>query len=243
MSGRSGLKAMLSTCQYQPRTINTLIALKKERLIPDKDIQWIDKKDQRLLAWVLCKLTSFFQNPQFEPMAPKPGAIQTEQRYDVIIGLLDLWPASFQDKAQITSQWKAEWAKTLLPAKKTKWLKESDQEQISWAYTYVNTHLRPFGIPEPINHKERYDYVLAALDATSSMHEDSRELALKRFSQAWSQQKHRQKAGAPIAMPMKENVRKMLEELAEKEGRPKYKVVELLIERAYRESTDPTRTP
>lgn len=165
--------------------------------------------------------------------------VPTEIRYDHIINTLNLWPLNWKEKVERLADWKKEWAEQKLPASMTKWIDTGNEQQVAWAYSYLTDIAKvSIPIPPPINHKETCDYILAALDSTSLLSPEAQELFFIKAKKAWSQYKYRHTGDAKkqTYMPLSDETKRMLDELAEKEGVAKYKVVENLIISAHKEA-------
>ncbi|MDX1805328.1 MAG: hypothetical protein R3292_14760, partial [Alcanivorax sp.] len=102
------------------------------------------------------------------------------------------------------------------------------------------SHRQELPIPKPVNHQEKVAYVLAALDQTSLLEPSAQELFMLKLKRTWSQYKYRHtgEAKKQVYMPLGEEARALLDELAERADTPRYKVVEQLVREAHAKIND-----
>lgn len=165
-------------------------------LLPDKDLQWINQNDIRLLRWLVNRINS----PNFgfgQPSQPPILSWNPEQAsnpYKFFIQTLDFWQAPLQQKQLFIQSAKNNWSKVILKDEKLKWLEKNNPLQVSWAWRYLNDYLDRKGKFEdrysPTDTNDTYIAIFSVFDNWSQDKEDLYDLQ-KNLKLAWSQQKYR----------------------------------------------------
>lgn len=202
----------------QQFNFNTVIGLKQGNVV---DLAWIDKKDGRLLNWLMiCGLSKLTSTPLNLPLGysalssihgyPFSSFLTqcaVEQQYDFIIEYIDSIRFSTTDAAHKQSwlnKLKDCWVNFRTPAADLKWLKQDDEDQLLWAWNYLKEQskkalfLCPASsfLPPPANRKEYYNAILASLDAMTvfdgfGQPNAEKQVFIAKFKKAWSQRKFR----------------------------------------------------
>ncbi|MEC7119237.1 MAG: hypothetical protein VXW65_04960 [Pseudomonadota bacterium] len=239
----------------QPFNYNMVIGLKQGNVV---DVSWIDRKDGRLLNWLMsCGLYHLTANPASiqigycglasvypYPFSSPVPAISVEQQYGLIIEYIDSLRFSSTDaihKQSWLNVLKDFWLKVRTSASDIKWLDQDNEEQLLWAWHYLRDHLRlPPSIPLPVNSKEYYNAILASLDAMTILDafgqpNAEKQVFIARFKKAWSQKKFRAagKAKKPYHLPLTVKAKASLEKLALVKGCSESDILEELINREY----------
>ena len=242
----------------QPFNYNMVIGLKQGNVV---DLSWIDRKDRRLLNWIMaCGLIYLTNSPVTVPLGyfgmvspysypfiSTIPATPIEQQYEFIVEYIDSIRFSFTDaghKQSLLNNLKDFWLKVRTSASDIKWLDQDNEEQLLWAWQYLRDHLRlPPSIPLPVNSKEYYNAILASLDAMTILDAfdqptADKQVFIARFKKAWSQKKFRAegKTKKPYHLPLTIKAKSALEKLALVKGCSESDILEELINREYVET-------
>jgi hypothetical protein len=241
---------------------NTVIGLKQGNIV---DLAWIDKKDGRLLNWLMaCGLSKLTNTPVNIPLGnlgvisvypypfiPPVPTIPVEQQYDFIVEYIDSIRFGFTDathKQSWLNNLKDCWLKVRTPAEDIKWLEQSNEEQLLWAWKYLQEKsnsaffllLANRFVPPPANNREYYNAILASLDAMTILDAlgqptAEKQLFIAKFKKAWSQRKFRAagKTKKPYHLPLTIKTKECLEKLAQVSNRSESEVLERLINEEY----------
>lgn len=233
---------------------NTVAGLKQGNVV---DISWIDKKDGRLLNWLMSSgMYSLTVSPtplqighygvisvySYPFMSPVP-AISVEQQYGFIVEYIDSIRFGVTD-ASYKQSWlnglKDLWVKVKTPATDLKWLKQDNDDQLLWAWNYLKEQPTSAFVPPPANNREYYNAILASLDAMTILDAygkptAEKQLFVAKFKKAWSQKKFRAsgKAKKLYHLPLTENVKECLEKLSLIKNCTESDLLEELINREY----------
>lgn len=207
-------------------SVDNIIRIHAERVVPVTYIEWIDLDDHRLLIWLMLKGFYFLRIE---------NNIPTEQRFKKIITFFDNSNDTVGNKIITLNNIKNEWVKIKTPDKNTKWLDVNDSVQINWAYDYLNKKGNLVKVAAPVNNKERHAIILVSLDMI--FYEGVYEKAdfLRKISSAWAQVKHRTdgRQKKPHHLPLSIKAKKQLAELAELFNKKESDLVERLLAEEY----------
>ena len=189
---------------------------------------WIDPKNYRQIIWAsktfFTEMDFYFLNTGFE------------NYHDLIIKFFDRIILPSEEKIQILSEKKQEWARFKTPDSELKWLDINNSAQLNWAWTYLHKFLRSIQVPNPVTNDEFYGAILASFDRMSYSHYADKQLFIGKMKKTWSQKKFRDsgKAKKPYHLPLTQQAKKNLEELAQLYGVKSNDFLENLIRETYK---------
>lgn len=197
-------------------------------------IQWIDRQDDRLLIWIIA---SGFMGMTFYGggLGVSSSPIPTEYRYEQIIRKLDWYNTDIGQKTDLLLAKKQEWVRVKTPESDINWLKANDSVQIQWAWRYLGKMARQIIMPIPVTDTEIYNGVLASIDVMSYGHPSDKTLFIDKMKKTWSQKKFRDsgKAKKLYHLPLTDQAKKSLDELAKLNDMKPAAFLEELIKEAY----------
>lgn len=186
---REYLETLISQSADDAKIIKELQLKSDLQLLPDEDLEWINKNDTRLLRWLADWCSKSFA---------ELWTISTDHEkklYESIIRTIDFWEESIPTKRFCIANIKSKWAKILLKDAKLKWLKIENTEQIEWAWIYLNNYLHKNNIftsnYNPTCSKDYYTAIISTFDNWSTDRDILHELQTN-MKQAWAQQKYRE---------------------------------------------------
>lgn len=188
---------------------------------------WIDPKNYRQLIWASKTL---FTDVGFYFLK-----VDFKIYYDLIIKYFDRLPLYREEKIQFLSDKKQEWARFKTPDADLKWIDINNTIQLNWAWTYLLKLSRSVQVPNPVSNDEYYGAVLASFDAMSYGSYAEKQLFISKMKKTWSQKKFRDsgKSKKPYHLPLTQQTKKRLDELAQLYGAKANEVLENLINEAY----------
>ena len=239
---------------FQPFSYNMVVGLKQGNVI---DLSWIDKKDGRLLNWVMAYGLFYLTTIQPPvnigyngmlsafgyPFLSLNSTIFIEQQHSFIIEYLDSIRFCYTD-ANYKQSWfntlKDYWLKVKTPVADMKWLDQGNQEQLVWAWQYLQDKSKAASLPPPANSREYYNAILASMDGMTLLDNlgqptAEKQLFIANFKKAWSQKKFRAegKTKKPYHLPLTKKSKAALETLAQVRNQSENEVLESLINEAY----------
>ena len=157
----------------------------KKTLLPIHHFDWIDKSNPRLLLWLyeMLNIKSFeflestFQNP--------------DQFLEAIIYCFDYYHPNKKEAAQYVLTLQSDWMKIFVDDPIGKWLKEDDQDQINWTWSYLLNESRILPHTSISSTSDMRPSILVSLDFFAYEHPYEKESFINRMKKAWSQYKFR----------------------------------------------------
>jgi len=223
--------------------VKEILSRLNDDLIPEEQLQWIDKENQRVLIWILNNLHRpipeelLISDPlhNSRPRRLSLADIFAENRHEEIIIEIDTWKIPLEEKMNYLLEKKNEWTHRKTPDKQIKWISAEDDVQLVWALEYLEKNRKVLRVPKPANTKEYHAAVLASLDDLSYGHPSDKKLFMEQMKRTWSQKKFRDsgKAKKPYYLPLTIKTREKLEWLAENSGQKPADILEKLIQENY----------
>lgn len=216
---------------------NQIMTCYNDNIVPEEHLQWIDKENHRLLIWILCNFNTPIsrQNLQSLVQTPHPSTVFSDNRHKEIITAIDIWEINSEEKINFLLTKKDEWIQHKTPDKLIKWINLKDNDQLVWAWEYLEKHRKNLSIPKPANIMEHHAAVLASLDEMSYGHPSDKKLFMEQMKRTWSQKKFRDsgKAKKPYYLPLTIKTREKLQWLAENSGQKPSEILEQLIQESH----------
>lgn len=200
----------------------------ENHLIPLEYLEWIEKNDNRKIIWLIHKIQSEF--------SLTPTILINGDPFKDFIYHLDIIPLDVNHKIFFIQNKKIEWLNIKTPDKEIKWLDETNNNQLTWAWEYLIKFYKNINIfYPPQNNMDLYNAILISLDNMSYGVPSDKKLFLDRMKKTWSQKKFRDsgKAKKPYHLPLTKNTQKQLEKLAELKNCRREQVIEQLIEKEF----------
>ncbi|UZJ44345.1 hypothetical protein OOT55_17050 [Marinimicrobium sp. C6131] len=158
-----------------------------EMLLPETDIRWIEKADQRLIDWLSISMFSSNVDDLYNPLIPE--ALSPNAAFVCKIDLMD---EDLSVKKQTIKGLSETWQNIKAYDHQLKWLSKTNQTQCQWAWDYLaEKRIGWFGLKRDPR-KDLYAQVLTRFD-TWRCHSDSRKLLVSNMRKSWSQKKFRDK--------------------------------------------------
>jgi len=207
--------------------INLIKSDKLIHFIDQESIDWIKKDNDRLLIIVI---NIFLKQPQI--------VFHTHSNnYNHFINIIDNNNLAKDQKLNALSSAKFFWSTIEYKKNTYNWIDKSSSDQIEWAWNYLyKMNNMPLLPTPPIDQKQRYEYILAALDLIHiSKNQDAHELFLIKMKKTWSQKKYRDnnKIKTPHHLPLNKISHGKLKELSEILNRSLPGTLELIIDDSY----------
>lgn len=229
-----------TSIQDKKITIHEILNKKRAEVIPNQLIEWINKKDERLLFWLNFRLKKDYiklnsvnysedlylnftskidiHNEAFKKFEDKKTEISTLQKQHYIIKLENEWVL----RLNLTYDFE-------------KWLSKSDKDQLAWCLEYLNEHPRFKNLGILMNYKRNKKltiiYILHIFDVTPFNNEEEYKNIINRLKKSWAQYKFNQhdqnKEEYKIRVTKKTN--KLLLELCQQNNLSKEKMIENII--------------
>jgi len=195
--------------------------------IEQESIDWIEKDNDRLLIIVI---NFFFKYPQ--------SVFQIHSNnYNYFINIIDNHNLEKENKLITLNNSKSFWSTIEYKKNIYNWIDKSSPDQIEWAWNYLSKmNNMPFFPTPPMDQKQRYEYILAAIDLLHiSKNSDAHELFLIKMKKTWSQKKYRDnnQLKTPHHLPLSKISHGKLKELSEILNRSISGTLELIIEDSY----------
>lgn len=217
--------------------IQGILDQEKNLLIPDECFKWIEKNDDRLLIWLLLQAQNYnlTQAQQFQIPIPPIWTIPSEARKNEFVLGIDCCNCMANSKQQFLNDLKMRWGQVTAEDKQRKFLDPTDQDQLTWAWDYLNKDFKAQAYLKPINTKELYIAVMSSIDNMAVQHPAEKKLFIEKMKKTWSQKKYRgsEKAKKMRSFPMLDDVSQMLDECATSHGKKPFEVLETLIRREH----------
>ncbi|MGR5340968.1 hypothetical protein ACPV50_13685 [Vibrio astriarenae] len=212
------------------------------QLIPQKELEWLDKEQERMCFWIwcCCRLLAsndsimLWNNPNlnlsfeqgFNPFPYSALGLSeyprtAKERHQLIVEFLDKSSMNLDFKRSLLEFWKQHWGETFL-TEKFFWVDNKDDEQCAWFANYITNNgdfqIPAWFIPEPTTTQERYDACIAAFDIWPT-DTSTKKLFIIKMKKAWSQKKHRlamkKKNKKSYNFTLSCSAKEMLDEMAE----------------------------
>lgn len=227
---------VINESQRKERLINTISAEVKDMLLPPEHIAWIKSGDDRLSIWVLDKLRS---SNSYEKLA---GRISNNEisiigsPFEHVQTALDLCTWTADEKERFLANMKKDWGKVVAFFQPYDFPKVEDEVQVEWAWRYVTDQHVAIRRINPINHADRYLWVVASLDAHLDAvdHTSVMKIFMDKMKKAWSQYKYRNSDGGkkPVNLTLSMKSIARLEWLEEHYETTRVGVIESLLKEA-----------
>jgi hypothetical protein len=174
-----------------------LQANSKDYLLLDKELEWIDRDNPRLLRWMrhycLQPASGFgvWHGNGFSSEIKTHAATFTAELdfYNTFITTFDAWHVDLSDKKMFIDKAISIWSKLLFGNNnKLNWLNKSDETQLKWIWGYLNENMPNFPY-SPTDIEEMYSYIQSIYDCCEQYSKEYE--SLRKMKQAWAQQKYR----------------------------------------------------
>ena len=182
------------------------------QLIPQKELEWLDKEQERMCFWIWCCCRLLASNDSIKSFNNLNLSFQqgynslpysilgiseyprtAKERHQLIIEFLDKSSMSLDLKRSLLELWKQRWGDVFL-TEKFFWVDNNDDEQCEWFANYITNNddfqIPTWFIPEPTTSQEMHDASIAAFDIWQT-DVSTKKLFVIRMKKAWSQKKHR----------------------------------------------------
>lgn len=232
------------TCQLQRNS--------QSLLIPDVELEWIDKSDLRQIYWIKNWLKQSSQQtiPVGYANLKLPDItfqLPNITFYREFIFHLDNWNTSLLNKRSFIQALKSAWHFQLQNDRQLGWIDRKNPDQIFWAWNYLKGNLALLypnniwssmdGTDTPINDEERYLYIFSKFDASTVDPYLKKEIQRK-MKQAWSQKtfrtnlKNSNKKQSTYALSVESKTQ--LQTLAKQSNVNLNQMLEYIIDQAYK---------
>lgn len=217
--------------------VSDLLLQSKARLLPNEELAWIEEHNYRLLRWVgyYCAAPTPYIPGRVPALLNVP--VTDSLRYRSFVSALDNWDAELYHKRLVIEQARIAWSEVLLKDSKLAWLKESDQNQMDWAWEYMLSERAVPYFLTPTNTEEKYSNIMSVFDCWQGPPEKLQLLQLK-VTRAWAQQKYRanlkdkKKKQSTYALSME--AKSQLQTLANKSNVNLNQMLEYIIDQAFK---------
>lgn len=216
-------------------TLQEILTAKANALVRNQHFEWIEKRDQRLLLWLIVKLSFRIGEPGHGgPCVQSFSSIPPDQRHDAIILAFDAWRVHKGKKKQLLSELYTEWGNVKAKDREIRWLDHKNEDQIKWAWNYLERHQAVPAIPTPISTTGQYTSVLSSIDHLAYRGSAEKQLFLDKMRKTWSQKKYRdsQAGKKQRSFFIREDVSEKLNALASKQKLKPAELLEKLVEEA-----------
>ena len=176
----------------------------------------------------------FHPTPIFDHVVTLKQVSSTTERYSEIIEYFDLRQSSISEKQNLLNSLKSIWAEMTPHQIELKWLDNKNDEQCSWAWTYIlNSYISTENLT-PITLTDEYDSIYASLDFWNA-HPDSKILFCQKLKKAWDQKVFRKKQGnkVPLNTYITKEARDMLRLLSQDKDQKMHETLEEIINNAF----------
>lgn len=211
-----------------PEDVISLIKSDKAKYFIEQElIDWIERDNDRLLIIII---NIFLKQNQ--------SVLQTHSNnYNYFINIIDNNNLKKDNILDTLNNAKIFWSIIEYKKNTYNWIDKSSPDQIEWAWNYLyKMNSMPIFPTLPMNQKQRYEYILAALDLIHiSRNSDAHELFLIKMKKTWSQKKYRDnnQLKTPHHLPLSKISHGKLKELSEILNRSISGTLELIIEDSY----------
>lgn len=229
-----------------------------DSLIPKKELEWLDKEQERLCYWVWCycrladRSTDIVwgdglkinldpnQNSEgsiYESLQLDKAPLTAKERYDLIIKFLDRGKSNLDKKRELLNFWKETWG-GVYATETFLWLDNEDTKQCEWASKYLANskeyQIPTWFIPTPTTSQQMFDATIAAFDIWPA-HPDTKKMFIVKMKKAWSQKKHRDSMEGKKAynFVLKIEVKEKLDKLSKAYGLKKNEYLEQVINQEF----------
>ncbi len=239
------------------KAVEVMIKAEKDSLLPSSELKPLDKKIERMCYWAWCycrlfdkTLFDWDDQPRVNPNVTAGNSIylkyklnenptMAEERYHLIIKFLDFSTAGLDSKRKLLAFWQKAWG-DVYAIETFSWLDNKELLQCEWAYKYLlnddEYNIPTWFLPLPTTCQQYYDTTIAAFDIWGATHPDSKRLFIIKMKKAWSQKKHRDNMVGKKAynFVLRDNVKDMLDAIAENSGLKKNQCLEKIIEKEFK---------
>lgn len=223
------------------------------RLIPEKELEWIDRRDERLCYWIWSILRLAVNNyeahsdglelsfDQYNLDRPYLNfelnglPLTARERYDLIIKFFDVTTATIEQKRRILNGLRHDWERVYSTEKFLR--PNSDEEGYgAWLWNYVTSNeeypIQHWFLPQPKKPDDMFKAAVAAFDVWGE-DTSTKKLFIIRMKKAWSQKKHRmaiaKKNKKSYNFTLTTSTKALLDEMANTTGHSRNEVLERLI--------------
>lgn len=224
----------------QQDILNKIKLYKLNNIIEDKYFNWINK-DNVILIIALISLC--IRKYSIEYLLHGNLLISP---YDYLLLIFDSQEnINLQQKISDINELKIFWGEVSYIFRQTKWLNQDDQDQVDWVHEYIQkiasndkTGLFNFLKPPIGTSKEKYESIMAFFVYLEFLAPDPSIIFRKKIAGAWAQKKFRDsgKSKKPYHLPLTEQAKKKLDELANFYALKPNAMLEKMINQTY--STD-----
>ena len=227
--------------------IKNMMELCDQALLPDKEFEWIDKKNERLCYFAWCHLLLKVQDNEARRIEAGLAPVQyiplmrinsnptnIDERHQAIIDFFDKLDTNLSYKRYLNEELKASWQNIYNFSEKFKWLDKKDQSQCDWAWDYLYNYLYNRGITHyflsPTNPSDKHGMVIASFDIWSD-HPAEKKLFIVNMKKAWGQKKYRDslKGKKAYNIVMDVEIKSKLDHMAKRQGKKINETLEWLI--------------
>ncbi len=208
--------------------VSYLIASVQNTLVPVENFDWIEKDNNRLLIWLLNRLSAQY-NRLIIPYA-------VNNLYKTFLYNIDGITITIDDKILFLQNCLSFWNINKLPDREIQWIDQTNSSQLEWTWQYLAKHsLQINCFNYTYNDQSKYESILACLDNLSYGTPESKELILLKMKKTWSQKKFRDsgKAKKPYHLPLTKETQSQLEQLALLKNMRKSEVLKIIIQKEF----------
>lgn len=227
---------VINESHKKERLVNSISAEVKDMLLPPEHIEWVKSGGDRLSIWILHNLRL---SKSYEKLA---GRLSNDEvsiigsPYERFQTALDLCTWTADEKERFLADMRQDWGKVVAFFLPYDFPKAEDEIQVEWAWRYLtDQRVVPRG-KNPINHKDRYLWVVASLDAHLGAvdHPSVMKIFMDKMKKAWSQYKYRNSDGGkkPINLSLSLKAIARLEWLEKYHETTRVGVIESLLKEA-----------
>ncbi|MEK2096988.1 hypothetical protein WOB89_11185 [Vibrio parahaemolyticus] len=243
--------------QWTDEELKTYIQAMKDaanaQLIPQKELEWIDHRDERLCYWIWSILRLAIHNydvqsdglelnyDQYNLDRPylqlglNQLPLTSRERYELIIEFFDTATATIEQKRGILAGLRRDWEGVYSTEKFLR--PNSDEEGYgAWLWNYVTSNenypIQHWFLPQPKKPDDMFKAAIAAFDV-SGEDTSTKKLFIIQMKKAWSQKKHRmaiaKKNKKSYNFTLTTSTKALLDEMANTTGHSRNEVLERLI--------------
>lgn len=224
----------------------------EQNLLPLDELAWF-KDEERTCYWVWVTVANsrYLASPDrpvaqyrenqrcamsYHELQLKTNPSSSKERFGELVKFFDRVDQPLKWQQDLLSSLKNDWTRIYTARKPFTWLEKNNEEQIRWAWEYLNKDNYVFNKPRiyrlyPTCIKEMYLAIYAAFDSWDERFQLKR-LFLNDFNKAWQQKKHRDsRQGKKVCnLVLREEVKQKLDDMAAARGMKLNQFVETLIE-------------
>lgn len=248
----------LQNCTYPIDRFNELLHAKAAYILPEAYLDWF-KNDLRCSLFLMSLIVQLFSNNAYKGRGELINGISNCLRYDIAIfnsnfnksiKYENIITIAGDSRISYIESIKSTYLKGCTEDKEIKWLNAKNNEQIEWAYSYLDNDpnkrilLQGIFFPETID--EKYELILAHLDSLTNIKSidigtkknkgfSERGYVLYSMKKAWDGRKNYESKSDSSIKIYKKNQEK-LEALAERNKTTVIRLINQYIEDSYKNS-------